>query len=163
MNENELGKALLQFEIGRPLPQNDPAELTRRVLRRDRRRLKWMTIVTVLLWLAAVFAVAMILWVYAYMVYPKFQQILRDLGQRPIPAADRGKLTPETIQGIQATLTHVVGIGVVAVAITVGILALAAICTVAMVFISSRSTLRQVNANLLVISDQLKRMSPAGG
>jgi len=162
MNESELGKALLRFEMGRPLPQNDPAELTRRVLDRDRRKLRWMTIVTLLLWLAAVLAVAIILWVYAYMVYPKFQQILHDLGQRPIPAADRGKLTPETIQGIEATLTHVVGIGVVAVAITVGILSLAALCTVAMVFVSSRKTLRQVNANLLAISNQLKGMTAGG-
>src|SRR2546426_1057370 len=119
MNENELGKALLRFEMGRPLPSNDPAALTQRVLQRDRRRLRWMTVVTLLLWLGAVLAVALILWVYAYMVYPKFQQIFLDLGQRPIPAEDRGKLTPNTIQGIQATLTHVVGIGVVAVAITV--------------------------------------------
>ena len=46
-------------------------------------------------------------------------------------------------------------------ALSVAALALAAICTVRLVFASRRATLRQLNASLIEIAEQLKQLRPA--
>lgn len=53
-------------------------------------------------------------------------------------------------------MTYVVAMGTTAVAGAVGALAVSAICTVLLLFTSRRATLRQVNARLLEISEQIK-------
>ena len=95
MSEKELGKALLNLDALALAGVPDARQQTWLVLERDRRRVRRLTALTVLVWVLAM------------------------------------------------------------------LLALAAICTVRLVFASRRATLRQLNASLLEVAEQLKRLRPA--
>jgi hypothetical protein len=149
MSENDLARALLRLDGGLPvLP--DVREMTRRVIERDRRSVRRWTIVTVLLWLAAL---AMVLFVFVAMglVLP-LQAKLRE-----------GKLKGRVADEAQAYSAYQVypQMLTLGVAASVGLLGLAALGTLFLVRASRRATLRQVSASLMVISEQLEQLRKA--
>ena len=149
MNEREMGRALLKFDASltaRADPRAEARRQVERVLARDRRTVRGLTALTLAAWLATVALVVTVLTLGYLFVYPKFQHIFQESGGR------RG----EAPQQVQTALTYVVAWGTAAVAGAVGALALAALCTLLLLFTSRRATLRQVNARLLEISEQIK-------
>ncbi len=151
MGENELARALLELDGNLPvLP--DVRQLTRRVIERDRRSVRRWTVLTVLLWLAAL---AMVLFVFVAMglVMPLQAKLRMEKEAGKMAARDREAAEFEA-QAAAQMLT-------LAVAASVGMLGLAALGTLFLVRASRRATLRQVSASLLEISEQLTALRQA--
>jgi len=156
MSERELGRALLGLDAANLAGVPDAQQQTWRVLERDRRRLRTLTAVTLVTWLVAVGLVLTVL-IGMGLLLPKHAKLLMDVSAGTVPPAVR--------EAEQAAHTKAAAMLVVAVTGAVGVLAVAALCTVLLVRASRQATLRQVNASLVAISEQLKqlRAAPGGG
>ena len=148
MSDKELGRALLDLDARALAGAADPREPTMRILERDRRRVWWWSAITIAFWIASLL---MVLWMLVAMaLLMPFEAHLRD------PAQIR--LTPEQLE-LGKLNAHIISRMItVGVTVSVGILALAAGSTVFLVLASRRATLRQINASLLEISEQLKQL-----
>jgi hypothetical protein len=143
MSRNELSKALLRGED--PI---DLAQLTEQVLRRDRRRIRWLGIVCVCAWMLVV----ALPWSTVLPMLGKAAEHQQKLAQGPA-------LTPAEQQDQALKLAQASKIGIIATFIgSMSTMFVAAICTVSFIIVSRRATLRQVNARLAEISAQLKAM-----
>lgn len=156
MNERELAKALLRYDATMSPEPADPGRQVREVLRRDRRRVRMLTTVTVLLWLMSITAIIFLAVVADVIVFPRMKKLAEEANA---PAVQLHQL-----QRLDAINLLVLAKGTVLLSISVAVLALAAIGTVVLVFMSRRATLRQMNASLIQISEQLKdlRGRPGG-
>lgn len=153
MTEKELRAALLKLDPTPPASAPDARELTRKVLERDGRRVRLLAALTVALWAVAAFGVVAAL--YALLaLHPARRELARD--------AERGRVTPAEHARAEQIHWAVVEKTTAVVAASVAVLALAALGTVFLVFASRGATVRQVNASLLEISEQLKRLTQAG-
>jgi hypothetical protein len=149
MGEKELGRALLDLDARTLAGASDPREPTTRILDRDRRRIWWQTALTIGLWIAALL---MVLWMLvALALLMPFEAHLRN-------EAELARVGMTPAMRAHAELQAQIMFRMIAVGITcsVGVLALAAGSTVFLVLATRRATLRQINASLLEISDQLK-------
>ena len=154
MNEKELGDALLRWTPA-PAPSAEPGELLRRVLQRDQRRVRRLTIATVLLWLLAVLLIPLYFTFFALFILPKANWVMQET------ITHKSGIDPQRLASdaqIVLQVTARIGIGVVSGSVIT--LLLAAWATVALVFAARRSTLRQVNANLTEIAEQIRRLQP---
>jgi len=144
MNEKDLGDALL-----RGTEHIDIQALTEQVLRRDRRRIWILGIGCVIAWMAVV----MLPWSTVLPMLAKIGQHQLELSKNASPAnAD----THEQTLAIARTMKQ----GIVATFIgSVASMFIAALCTVLLIIVSRRATLRQVNARLREISLQLKNLA----
>ena len=155
MGEKELGRALLQLDSDQLASKPDARQQTWKILERDRRRVWWLTALTITLWAAAILMVFLMLIAFA-LVFP-LQAKLRD-------PAELARLPAEMRQEAQFKAQIAFQMVVVGVTCSVGILAMAALFTLLLVLASRRATLRQINASLIEISQQLKELrtnSPA--
>jgi hypothetical protein len=152
MTESKLGRALLDLDASHLSGVSDVKQQTWRVLERDRRRVWWLTALTVTLWAAAILMVLLMLVAFG-LVFP-LQAKLRD-------PAEVARLPPEVQKDAQFAAQVYFQMTVVGVTCSVGILALAALSTICLVVASRRATLRQLNASLLEISEQLKLLRQA--
>jgi hypothetical protein len=149
MTDKYFGDALTRGE--------DPIDLdamTRRVLRRDRRRIWLVGTACVVAWMLVV----MLPWSTVLPMLAKVvehqQAIERDAA--PVPA---GAVTPRQHEQTQLML-QAVKVGTIATFVgSVASMFVAAVCTVCLVILSRRATLRQVNARLAEISAELKRLA----
>jgi hypothetical protein len=149
MTEKKLGEALLDLDARQIAGVPDAHAQTWRVLERDRRRVWWLTALTMTLWAAAIL---MVLWMLvAFGLLFPLQAKLKDPAQIL-------RMPPELRAQAQDQAQIVFQMITVGVTASVGILAFAALSTVFLVLASRRATLRQVNASLLEISDQLKAL-----
>jgi hypothetical protein len=160
MNEKELGDALLRFTPAGPTLGNpgDPAFLLGRVLDRDRRRVRMLTGATILLWIVAAAGIPLFFVLYVTFIQPKAVDVLQE-----IITHRRGYPVPELANTANQVLFITLKLGIVLVTGSVFTLLLAACATVMLVFAARRATLRQVNANLAEISEQLRRAQPPRG
>ena len=149
MSEKELGRALLDLDSPKLAGVSDARQQTWKILERDRRRVWWLTALTVALWAAAILMVLGMLVAFG-LVFP-LQAKLRD-------PAELARLPPEMRQDAQFKAQIAFQMVTVGVTVSVGILALAALATICLVVASRRATLRQINASLLEISQQLKEL-----
>jgi ABC-type Fe3+ transport system permease subunit len=142
MNEKELGKALLGGEQS----ALDVAALTQRVLMRDRRRVWILGIVCVIAWMAVV----MLPWATILPMIAKIAQtsLVPPADATAMGREERLRLAIAIKEGIVATFLG-----------SVASMLVAALCTVCLIVVSRRATLRQVNARLAEISDQLKTLA----
>lgn len=149
MSEKELGKALLELNALDLAGVPDVRKQTEKVLDRDRRRMRRLTAFTVLAWLGAL---AMVLWMLVLfgLLFPRQAQLRMAIEQGKLEASEA-----QHIQAVNQIAFQMITLGVTA---SVGVLALAALMTIVLVVASRRATLRQINANLLVISEQLKEL-----
>jgi hypothetical protein len=144
MSESELGRALLKLDAAGLASALDPRQQTAAVLSRDRRRVRRLAVLTVLLWLLAGAALGLMIWFHFLFIVPKLDAYVRNLNWR---------------DGMAWVLISKWAAGVILA--FVAAMLLAALCTVLLVFSSRRATLRQVNANLLEISEQLRQLRAA--
>jgi hypothetical protein len=149
MSEKELGRALLALDADKIAGSPDVRQQTWKILEHDRRRVWWLTAVTICLWAAAILMVLGMLVAFG-LVFP-LQAKLRD-------PAELARLPPEMRQDAQFKAQVAFQMVTVGVTVSVGILAMAALSTILLVLASRRATLRQINASLLEISQQLKEL-----
>lgn len=152
MSDKDIGKALLQLDAGHLATVPDVRDQVARVLQRDQRRVKLWTLLTAVLWLLAVTMVMGIL-IYLGFLFPMWAKLKTGDGQDRINEPQRQKLLEEA--DIAFKMVSVM------LAASVGVLAAAALATVFLLFASRRATLRQVSANLLEVSEQIKQLHAA--
>jgi hypothetical protein len=145
VTENELGRALLNLDVGPP-PAPDPRALARRLVDRDRRRVRWVAGMAGFFWVLT--AAGIVCWYPFYVMY--IAPRLRSYG------AGRAKLAQDW--DAWALLGEWAAGWMTACVIS---LLLAGASTVWLVLLSRRATLRQINASLAEICEQLKRVPPA--
>jgi hypothetical protein len=168
MNGKELGRALLSLDAAELGKVPDTQKLTWQILQQDRRRVRWWTILTALTWLPAVLCALGVL-VYLGLLFPlqaKLQQ-MRDAqanvkeaekqAHRQKEVVDVKHATPAQIEQLQRDAEIGFKMMTVITALAVLTLSFAMLCSVLLIFATRRATLRQINASLLVISEQLKK------
>lgn len=150
MNEKEIGKALLNLDTGTSARAPDPQQLAGKVLQQERGRIRLLTGLTILLWMVAAAGVFWVIYVATWHLYPKQHKLIRD--------ATLGNMRVEEVVAIQALHFQVLELCTRVVAAAFVALTLAALCTVLLVLVSRRATLRQINNQLAEISGQLKQL-----
>jgi hypothetical protein len=144
MNEKDLGKALIQGE-----GNVDVNVLTQEVLRRDRRRVAWMMVAAVCAWMLVV----LLPWSTLLPMLAKVVQFMAQSDARSTTsAAEEHERTILILQILKkGTIATFLG--------SMFSMFAAAICTVILIIMSRRATLRQVNMRLGEISEQLKALA----
>jgi uncharacterized membrane protein YbhN (UPF0104 family) len=149
MSESDMAKALLKVDALDLAGVPDSRQLTWKILDHDRRLVRRMTVLTLVIWLMAAGMVGFVMIAFGLLM-PMQAKIAQESEKRQITAEQRAAhdlIHKQTFQMLT-----------VAIAFSVGILALAALSTVRLIFASRRATLRQVNASLVEISRQLKEL-----
>jgi hypothetical protein len=149
MSEKDLRKALLGLDAAAIASVPDAEQITRQVLKRDRRRVRLLAVLTIFLWVTAALGLVLVLLALLF-VHPSMLQTIRGAGT----AADR-----ERFEHVRLTMLEK---STAVVAISVGVLALAALSTVFLGFAAHAATIRRVNATLIEISEQLKQLRQTG-
>ena len=157
MSERDLGKALLELDAHRLAGGGDAREQTWKILERDRNRVWWWTAITFTLWGVAIFMVALMMILYA-LIFP-MQAKLHQEDQ----LARIGAMTQEQKELAQFKGQMMFQMATVGVTMSVGMTCLAVLSSVLLSRASRRATLRQINASLLEISQQLKELKGIGG
>jgi uncharacterized membrane protein len=143
MSDKDLGKALLKFDL--TPPDAAAAVQVDRIIEDDRRRVQWLARLAVALWiLAAVGALSIA--VGSGFVFPAIAKALNEKAQTEQAPADLHFLM----------LAKLTAMCVLFGSLSFVLLVAAGQTTVVLVYRSRRATLRQINANLLQISEQLK-------
>ena len=116
---------------------------------------------------------ASVLFVCAYLVLylPKQKQILRNAEavaqSAKTLAGGREESVPDAIKridqvlGVEIVMTHVISMGMTAIAIVVGVLALGTLVLLTIVVLNRRAALHQINVSLAQISSQLRELQAA--
>jgi hypothetical protein len=144
MTEKELGKALLHLETAPASAALDPRQLTQNILQRDRRRIRLLAGLAILFWIATAAGVVCLCPFYLMVVAPRLRAY--EVGRAQLTSdwndwAMVGTWAAYWILGCILSLL------------------LAALCTVLLILLSRRATLRQINAGLVEISQQLKLLA----
>jgi hypothetical protein len=149
MTDRDLGRALLNLDAAAIGGKNDIAAKTEGVLRQDRLRMGLLTWATVAVWVLALVLIFGDLVNFA-ILFPRHAHYLQLL--------DAGEITPALRDAMQRELFISFQKGTLIIAFSVFITTLAAFLTVLLIFATRRATLRQVNANLAEICEQLRQM-----
>jgi hypothetical protein len=153
MSEKELGEALLRLDAAALAGIPAQQQQVWKILESDRRRVRLLSWVVTLTWLLAGALVLGGLISYGF-TFP-MQALLRE-------KIEQGKLTPQERDQMQRDILMSFQKGTLLIAYSVFVMAGAALCTVCLILASRKATLRQVNASLVEIGEQLKRLRPAG-
>jgi hypothetical protein len=149
MLDKDVGDALLTLDL---TPQTDaPTAQIERIIDADRRRVKrWMRL-SIALWILAALG-ALVIFIMGGLAFPLIAKLLAEKGQGTLENPD----TPFLVLAKLVAMSMVFG--------TAAFMALvcAGLATVLLLVRSRSATLRQINANLLQISEQLKRASAGG-
>lgn len=149
MTDRDLGRALLDLDAATLAGKDDIPARTAAVLQRDRVRLRLLTWSTMAIWLLALVLIFGDL-VYFALLFPR-QALLHQ-------HIDAGDLPAEQILEVERALLIEFHMGTLLIAFSVFITTLAAFLTVLLILATRRATLRQVNANLAEICEQLRQM-----
>jgi hypothetical protein len=141
MSEKKLRKELLNADFGPTAATRDPRVLTQNILQRDRRRIRHLTGLAIFLWSLAAAGVIALTTFYFLMLSPRLHAY----------AAGRNDLDRDWTEW--SIVADLAAGGIVA---CIVVLLLAAVSTVMLILATRRATLRQINAGLVAISQQLK-------
>jgi ABC-type Fe3+ transport system permease subunit len=143
MNENDVGKKLVAGE--------DPIDfqmLTHRVLKRDRRRMWFLGVACVAAWMLVV----ILPWITILPMVARIVENQQGINSNTSISPEQREQTMLLLQVVKkGTIGTFVG--------SVVSMFVAAVCTVSLVILSRRATLRQTNDRLVQISAQLKALS----
>ncbi len=137
MSSDEQMRRILRDGYAENIKSPDPHELAKSIIARDRRNIRWLTILTTLLWILSPTGII-------FRAYSLFQQYLGNV--MPMPSG----MDPPMRQLIDSMWRRV--------QISEITLLLAALSTMLLIYVSRRATLRNVNASLIMISDQLTQL-----
>ena len=149
MNERMLGSMLLELDATDLGPPPDSRQYTTRILNRDRRRVRWLTVGAVGLWSFATLLIVLVL-VNLALLFPMKARLIHPDQAAQMTAAERIK-TQQDVEIGMSMMTLLT-------AFSCAVSSAAVLCTLLLVLSSRRATLRQVNANLLEICEQLRRL-----
>ena len=149
MTQKDLGKALLRLGVTELAGLPDVREQTWTILERDRRRVRRLTSMTIGAWLLATVLIFTVLVAFGFL-FPRVAKFRLDVEQGKVTQDQREHLRNEHDLGLMK--------GTLLIAFSVAALTFAALCTVLLNLTTRRATLRQINASLLEISDQLKEL-----
>jgi hypothetical protein len=144
MTEKELGKALLNLALTPAPAAPDPRQLTQKILQRDRRRIRLLAGLATLFWILTTAGIVCLCPFYVMVVAPRLR------------AYQAGRARLENDWNDWALVGEWAAYWVLACIIS---LLLAAVCTVLLILLSRRATLRHINASLVEISEQLKQLA----
>jgi hypothetical protein len=157
MSEKELGRALLELDAHRLAGVGNVQEQTWKILERDRNRVWWWTAITFSLWGLAICMVLLMMVLYA-LVFPLQAKLRQDEQLARI-----GVTTPEQREDAQFQGQIMFQMVTLGVTMSVGVTCLAVLASGLLNRATRRATLRQINASLMEISQQLKELKGAGG
>ena len=179
MNDKQLGDALVKLDAADLASVPAAHKQTWEILQQDHRRVRWWTILTILAWLPAAGLSLLVVVMLGFLcpLDAKLYQLThgeRDVDGRPIravrdtsgheehaePAAhDSGYAHRAHVDIQELERTVDLGFKKMTVLTAMALLALsfAMLASFALIFATRRATLRQINASLLVIADQLKQ------
>lgn len=140
-------------------------------VRMHQRKIRALTSAAFLLGFLAIAASVLIVSGYFVLYRPKEKEVLRQV----TAAAERAKQNPAPAQGgaapesklpfdfpsVQATMTFFHSVVITALAVAVGLLAMGTLVLLAVVILSRRATLDQINMSLAQISAKLQAMQPS--
>jgi hypothetical protein len=151
MSEKELGRALLELDSQKLAGAGDVQQQTWKILEADRRRVWWWTAITISLWAVALL---MVLWMLVAfgLLFPFQAHLAQDdqLARIGIDPAMRDKALLKA-----QIMFQMITVGVT---VSLGVTCLAILSSILLNRASRRATLRQINASLLEISNQLKEL-----
>jgi hypothetical protein len=152
MKESDLAKRLLNLDSGNsPAPVLD-RELARRVVQKDRRHVWTLAALASLFWLLAAIGVFFVVYAAVFHLYPKQHQLMTDAATGALPVAH--------VIEIQSLHFRAVEICTLAVAAAFVAATLAVGCTIGLVLVSRRATMRHINTNLIQILELLQKRQP---
>jgi hypothetical protein len=154
VSEKELGKALLKLDAATLAGVPDQRQQVWRILERDRRRVQVLTWVVVLVWLLAGALVLIGMVSYGF-TFPMQAKLVKQIEQGKLTARERDEVQRVVLMSFQK--------GTLLIGFSVFVMAGAALWTVFLILASRRATLRQVNASLVEIGEQLRRLQPPSG
>jgi hypothetical protein len=143
MSEKELGKALLNVAMTPTPTAPDPRQLTQKILDRDRKRIRLLAGLATLFWILTTAGIVYLCVFYAMIVAPRLRAYQAGGAQLENDWNDWAMAGDWAAYWIAACVIA---------------LLLAATCTVLLILFSRRATLRQINASLVEISEQLKQL-----
>ena len=147
MLDKNVGDALLRLDL---TPQSEtPSAQIERIIDADRRRVQRWTRISIVLWVLAAFG-AIVIFVIGGLAFPVIAKLLAEKGEGTLENPDTPFLVLAKLNAISMVLGTASFVTLVA----------AGIATVILLARSRSATLRQINANLLQISEQLKRTPP---
>ena len=150
MLDKDVGDALLRIDL--TSPSTTPSAQLDRIMLADRRRVNRWTRISVTLWVLAAMG-ALGIFVMGGLTFPVIAKLLMERGEGSLE-------NPDTPLLALAKLTAMCLVFGTASFVT---LVAAGLATVLLLVRSRTATLRQINANLLHISEQLKPTSPRAG
>jgi hypothetical protein len=136
MSDKELAKALLRVGATDESEAPSPREQIRKILARDRSLVKLLTALTVFLWLASV----VVLYYFMFEIVGLYARAQQAGG----PASD------PLVKPVYQFLLALAG--------SVEALSWAFLSSMALLFVTRRASLRQINAGLLDITEKLDRL-----
>jgi hypothetical protein len=154
MTGKELSDALLKLDATQLSGATDVRALTWKILDADRRRVRRWVIVTVALWVVAAIVILGAFVAFG-LLFPAHAKVMQEAGI-PREVVER----PPEIEKMHLILTSFIGKVSFLVAFSVLTLTLATLATLFLILATRRATLRQMNASLIEIGEQLKRLSP---
>jgi hypothetical protein len=158
MTEKKLADALVNLDSAQGSSPSDARAQAQRVIVRDRWRVKILTNLTVFFAILAAAAIIMFFYGFYYYIYPKFPLSLNQVA-RMSPLERTEALSAARFDAFYWAQLWSIWLTTAAL---VALLA-AGLCTVWLTMVSRRATLRQVNAHLLEISEQLRQLRQATG
>jgi hypothetical protein len=147
MSEKDLGESLLKLDATGLSDVPDARQQTWAILDRDRRRVRFLTGLTLTVWLLASALIASVLLNF-YHLFPYVAKLRMEIERGALTATQRDHVMDGMLFAFQK-LTLVL-------AVSVAGLGLAALCSVLLILASRQATLRQINASLIEISAQMK-------
>jgi hypothetical protein len=149
MLDKDVGDALLKLNLS---PQTDPPIVqVERIIEADQRRVTRWTRISISLWVVAALG-SFLIFVMGGFTFPLIAKLVAEQGQGSLENPN----TPLTVLAKLVAMCMVFGTA------SFMMLVLAGLATVLLLLRSRTATLRQINANLLQISELLKS-KPAGG
>jgi hypothetical protein len=139
MNEKDLAAKLLRLGTSELSNPPGPRELTQKVIARDRRRVTVLAVVALVFWLCSI----VVLYMFMFELVGVYAQFQSAGGPNADPHAAH---VYRFLLGLSASLES---------------LCFAFLATMALLFVSRRASLRQINANLIEISEKLERPEQA--
>ena len=163
MLDKNVGDALLRLDL--TPPSETPSAQVERIIDTDRRRVTRWTRIAVALWIFAVLG-AMFIFIMGGLAFPAIAKaIMEENAATTAKVAADAKVSPpklSTLDEPNSAFTMLAKLTAMCMVMGSGsflILVLAGLATVLLLARSRAATLRQINANLLQISEQLKRPS----
>ena len=158
MTEKEIGDALLKLDATRPSGGPDARQLTLKILARDRRRVRMLSGLTIAVWVLALIVILLVT-----IVIPLKEsrwQLSRVEGSHELIEPQRREDPTQEMLNLAFQRTRDLRTDTMN---ALAVLTLAAACTSVLLFASRRATLREVNAGLAEISEQLKELRQSLG